>query len=371
MALMQRESVTPNDAGCQALIGERLEDMGFTVHDMPFGEVSNLWATHGTGRPCMVFAGHTDVVPTGPLAQWDSPPFEPTLRGTRLYGRGAADMKSSLAAMLVASQSFLATHPNHPGTLAFLITSDEEGEATNGTRKVVDALAQQGLALDYCLVGEPSSSEALGDMVRVGRRGSLNATLRVLGVQGHVAYPANAKNPIHEFAPALAELTATQWDEGNLSFPPTTLQVSNLQAGTGATNVIPGELLIQFNIRFSTEQTEDALRRRITEILQRHGQDFRLDWQLSGNPFLTPPGTLRDAVRNAVRTVTGLVPTESTSGGTSDGRFIAPTGCEVVELGPVNATIHKVNECVDVADLQPLALIYQELLRRLLGKDNG
>jgi succinyl-diaminopimelate desuccinylase len=365
--LMERESVTPDDAGCQSLIGAELQQLGFQVHNLPFGEVQNLWATHGTGHPIVAFAGHTDVVPPGPAEQWDSAPFAPSLRNGYLYGRGAADMKSSLAAMLVATRGYLRNTPSHPGTLAYLLTSDEEGPAVNGTKRVMTHLQQQGIALDYCVVGEPSSSQRLGDTVRVGRRGSLNGNLRILGTQGHVAYPELARNPIHEFAPALQALTSTHWDNGNASFPPTSLQISNVQAGTGASNVIPGELSVEFNIRFSTEQTADSLQRRVADVLDRHKQAYRLQWTLSGNPFLTEPGTLRTATAAAVQSVTGLTPEESTSGGTSDGRFIAPSGCQVVELGPINASIHKVNECVAVDDLMPLAEIYRAIVQRLLS----
>lgn len=369
--LMERASVTPDDAGCQTLLSERLLGMGFTVQALPFGGVENLWATHGTGRPVLVLAGHTDVVPAGPAQQWESAPFTPTLRDNHLYGRGAADMKSSLAAMLVATQRYLADNPSHAGTLAYLLTSDEEGPAIHGTRQVVEHLSQMGIALDYCLVGEPSSDQRLGDTVRVGRRGSLNGALTIHGTQGHVAYPDLARNPIHDFAPALRELTSTQWDQGNDSFPPTTLQISNIQAGTGANNVIPGELEVEFNIRFSTEQTVESLQHQVTELLDRHHQDYGLDWALSGNPFLTQPGRLRTATTAAIEAVTGQRPEESTSGGTSDGRFIAPTGCQVVEVGPINATIHKVNERVAVDDLLPLAEIYQGIIRRLLEPSDG
>lgn len=367
--LIERPSVTPDDQGCQALLTERLRPLGFQCRDLPFGEVSNLWAVHGAadGGPLLVFAGHTDVVPTGPEASWSTPPFVPTRTGGLLYGRGAADMKSSLAAMVVATERFLAAHPDHPGRIAFLITSDEEGPAVHGTRAVVDTLIREGVQLDFCVVGEPSSSERLGDTVRVGRRGSLNGTLEVLGVQGHVAYPDLADNPVHALAPALAELASTHWDHGNAHFPPTTWQVSNLTAGTGATNVIPGTATVLFNFRFSTEQTPEGLKDRVREVLDRHGLRYRLDWTLSGEPFLTSGGALVDAVRASIRAVTGQEPELSTSGGTSDGRFIAPTGCQVVELGPVNATIHKVDECVAIADLEPLAHIYTGVLERLMG----
>jgi succinyl-diaminopimelate desuccinylase len=373
LQLMRRASVTPDDGGCQDIVGERLQALGFTVQALGFGDVRNLWATHGTGHPIVVFAGHTDVVPPGPDAQWESPPFTPTLRNDHLYGRGAADMKSSLAAMLVATERFIAanTTASHPGTVAYLLTSDEEGPAIDGTRRVIEHLTELGVDLDYCVVGEPSSSQRLGDTVRVGRRGSLNAKLTICGTQGHVAYPELARNPIHDFAPALEELTNIRWDQGNESFPPTSLQISNMHAGTGANNVIPGELELEFNFRFSTEQTAEGLQRQVAQLLDRHGQDYRLEWTLSGNPFLTQPGPLRSATTAAIKEVTGQLPEESTSGGTSDGRFIAPTGCEVVEIGPINATIHKINECVRVDDLMPLAAIYQAILRRLLGPSDG
>ena len=369
--LMERASVTPDDAGCQVLLGERLQQLGFAVANLRFGEVDNLWATHGTGIPVVVLAGHTDVVPAGPEAQWESPPFIPTLRAGHLYGRGAADMKSSLAAMIVATERYLQRHPEHPGTLAYLLTSDEEGPAIDGTRRVMEHLTQQGMGLDYCIVGEPSSSKRLGDTVRVGRRGSLNGRLRILGTQGHVAYPNLARNPIHDFAPALQAMVNAEWDQGNASFPPTSLQISNIRAGTGADNVIPGELKIDFNIRFSTEQTAEGLQRGVAELLDHHGQQYQLDWELSGNPFLTEPGTLRAATSTAIATLAGHTPEESTSGGTSDGRFIAPSGCQVVELGPVNTTIHKVNECVAVADLLPLADMYEAIIGKLLASDRG
>ena len=371
LALMERPSVTPEDAGCQELLGQRLRQLGFHLESMPAGEVDNLWATHGEGAPYLVLAGHTDVVPPGPERDWDSPPFEPSLRNGLLYGRGAADMKSSLAAMVVASEEFLARHPKHRGTLAFLVTSDEEGPAVQGTRHVIAELAKRGIQLDYCVVGEPSSSLDIGDTVRVGRRGSLNATLRIRGQQGHVAYPDQAENPVHNSAAALCELTAMVWDAGNESFPPTSLQISNIHAGTGATNVIPGELTIEFNVRFNTEQTVEGIQQRITELLDQHQQNYQLDWEVSGLPFLTPAGMLREITARAVADITGRRPEESTSGGTSDGRFIAPTGCEVVELGPVNESIHKINEHVRVDDLIPLARIYQTIVERLLGPDNG
>jgi len=370
-ALIRRTSVTPDDAGCQALIGERLTRLGFRCEALPFEEVNNLWAiraptTDAMAAPLFVFAGHTDVVPTGPTEQWSSPPFEPQIRDGLLFGRGAADMKASLAAMVVATERFVTEHPDCPATIAFLLTSDEEGPARHGTRAVVETLNARGVAMDWCIVGEPSSHARLGDTIRVGRRGSLNGTLHVLGQQGHVAYPELADNPIHRLAPALAELTARTWDEGNEFFPPTSFQVSNIAGGTGATNVIPGTVEVLFNFRYCTEQTAAGLQRQVTELLDAHGLRYSIDWALSGEPFLTRPGRLIEAVRGAIHDVTGLATSPSTSGGTSDGRFIAPTGCEVVELGPCNATIHKIDEHVAVADLEPLALTYQRVLERLL-----
>ncbi len=363
--LIRRDSVTPDDKGCQDLLIERLAPLGFNAEKMRFGEVDNLWLRRGDSGPLFCFAGHTDVVPTGPLEAWDSPPFEPTIRNGLLYGRGAADMKGSIAAMTVAVESFLAAHPRIDGSIALLITSDEEGPAVDGTVRVVETLASRGEKIDYCLVGEPSSTRTVGDVVKNGRRGSLGARLMVHGKQGHVAYPHLAENPIHAAAPALAELVATEWDQGNDHFPPTTFQISNIHAGTGATNVIPGKLEVVFNLRFSTEQTDAGLRQRIEEILDRHGLRYQIEWTLSGQPFLTPPGTLVSAVERAIQNHTGH-PTElSTSGGTSDGRFIAPTGAEVVELGPVNATIHQVNEHVSVSELQMLTRIYRGVLENL------
>ncbi|MCZ6709902.1 MAG: succinyl-diaminopimelate desuccinylase [Gammaproteobacteria bacterium] len=368
--LIRRASVTPHDAGCQQLLGDRLRQMDFVVESLSYGEVSNLWAVRGTDGPLMVFAGHTDVVPAGPLDAWSSPPFEPTLCDGYLYGRGAADMKSSLAAMIVATEQFIADHPGHKGRIGYLITSDEEGDAVNGTREVMQHLARRNLALDYCVVGEPSSSAQLGDTIRVGRRGSVNAHLTVIGSQGHVAYPDLATNPVHAFGPVLMELTQTHWDDGNDNFPPTGLQISNVQAGTGATNVIPGVLSADFNLRFNNEHTSQSLQRQIIEILDRRltgdGITYQLKWALSGEPFITPAGKLRSAVTQAISQVLGIVTEASTAGGTSDGRFIAPSGAQVVEFGPINATIHKVDERVAVADLQPLAEVYQEILIALL-----
>lgn len=364
--LIRRQSVTPEDAGCQQLMMERLAAIGFECTALPFGEVSNFWAERGSSGPLLVFAGHTDVVPTGPLEQWQSPPFEPTLQGDRLIGRGAADMKGSLAAMLVACEAFVEKHPQHPGRIGFLITSDEEGPAADGTVKVIQHMQSQGRTIDWCLVGEPSSTERLGDVIKNGRRGSLGAVLTIRGIQGHIAYPQLADNPIHRALPALQELTLEHWDAGNDFFPPTSMQISNINGGTGATNVIPGEIQVQFNFRFSTEVTDTQLRRRTETILQAHALDYSIDWHLSGQPFLTREGALVDAAVASIRAVTGLDTQLSTAGGTSDGRFIAPTGAQVVELGPVNATIHKLNEEVLAADLPRLAAIYEGILERLL-----
>ena len=364
--LIRRASVTPEDGGCQAVMMARLEKLGFACTPLPFGEVSNFWAERGTAGPILVFAGHTDVVPTGPVEAWDSPPFEPTLRDGVLYGRGAADMKGSLAAMVVACEAFVAAHPDHPGRIGFLITSDEEGPAIDGTVRVLEYLRDTGRTIDWCLVGEPSSSEQLRDVIKNGRRGSLNAVLTVRGVQGHIAYPQLADNPIHRALPALAALTAEVWDEGNSFFPPTSLQISNIGGGTGATNVIPGELEVLFNFRFSTEVSDAELRERTEALLRIHGLDYSIEWSLSGQPFLTPGGALVDATVESIRRETGLETALSTGGGTSDGRFIAPTGAQVVELGPVNRTIHKLNEAVVAADLPRLAAIYRGILERLL-----
>ncbi|MBK6738155.1 MAG: succinyl-diaminopimelate desuccinylase [Haliea sp.] len=364
--LIRCASVTPEDAGCQALMMERLRALGFTCVELKFGNVSNFWAERGDQGPLLVFAGHTDVVPTGPLDRWDSPPFEPHVRDGLLYGRGSADMKGSLAAMVIACEEFVAEHPHHPGRIGFLITSDEEGPAVDGTVKVLDYLSDKGTAIDWCVVGEPSSSEVLGDVIKNGRRGSLGAVLTVRGVQGHIAYPHLADNPIHRALPALHALASEVWDEGNEFFPPTALQISNINGGTGATNVIPGEVQVLFNFRFSTEVTDALLRQRTEAILRAHQLDYSIDWQLSGQPFLTPRGELVDATVASIRAITGLTAELSTAGGTSDGRFIAPTGAQVVELGPVNATIHKLNEHVLVAALPQLAAIYKGIIARLL-----
>ena len=364
--LLKQPSVTPEDAGCQQIICRRLQPLGFYCETLPFGEVTNLWARRGDSGPVFAFAGHTDVVPTGPLEDWDSPPFEPQIRDGLLYARGAADMKSSIACFIVACEEFLAEHPDHKGSIAFLITSDEEGPARNGTVKVVETLQARGEKIDWCLVGEPSSTEVLGDVVKNGRRGSLGARLVIEGTQGHVAYPHLADNPVHRAAPFLAELVAVEWDSGNEFFPPTTLQISNIHAGTGATNVIPGELVVDFNLRFSTVQTPQGLQQQIEAMLKKHGLACRIDWNLSGLPFITETGPLLEAARTAIRDVQGIETEMSTAGGTSDGRFIAPTGTQVLELGPVNESIHKINEHVRVADLEALTRIYRKMLENLL-----
>ena len=364
--LIRRPSVTPQDEGCQTLMAERLARLGFVIEPMVFEDTTNLWARRGSEGPLFCFAGHTDVVPAGPLDKWHTPPFEPTIQDGILYGRGAADMKGSLAAMVVATERFVAAHPDHSGSIAFLITSDEEGPFINGTTRVIDTLEARNEKIRWCIVGEPSSTTEVGDVVKNGRRGSITGDLLVRGVQGHVAYPHLADNPIHKAAPALSELAATVWDEGNAFFPPTSFQIANIQGGTGASNVIPGELHVQFNFRFSTELTDLAIRERVEALLDRHGLDYELKWTLSGQPFLTDTGALLEATVAAVAEVNGQRPALLTTGGTSDGRFIAPTGAEVIELGPVNATIHKVNECVKAGDLDLLADMYQGVLTRLL-----
>ena len=365
--LISRVSITPNDGGCQALLAQRLARLGFTIEHLRYGDVDNLWARRGSTKPLVCFAGHTDVVPTGPLDQWHSDPFQPTVRDGVLYGRGAADMKSSIAAFVTAIEGFLEQHPDHPGSIALLITSDEEGVAVNGTVKVVEALRARGETMDYCIIGEPSSVAVLGDTMKNGRRGSLSGDLLVRGVQGHIAYPHLSRNPIHQFAPALAELSAARWDDGNEYFPPTTWQVSNITAGTGATNVIPGELRVLFNFRFSTASSEESLKSRVHEVLDRHGLDYGMTWWLSGRPFLTPKGKLVESLSRAVKNVTGRTPELSTSGGTSDGRFIADVCREVVELGPINASIHKLDEHIVLADLDALSRIYQFTLADILN----
>ncbi|TAK96007.1 MAG: succinyl-diaminopimelate desuccinylase [Aquabacterium sp.] len=375
-ALIARQSVTPADHGCQDLMADRLRAIGFECQTLTFGPqdapVTNLWAIkrgagHATGAPTLVFAGHTDVVPTGPLDQWSSPPFVPSYRDGLLYGRGAADMKTSLAAMVVASEEFVAAHPQHQGSIAFLITSDEEGPSVDGTVKVCEWLKERGERLDACIVGEPTSVKQVGDMIKNGRRGSLSGKLRIKGVQGHIAYPHLARNPIHLAAPALAELTTIVWDAGNDHFPPTSWQMSNIHAGTGANNVIPGELVIDFNFRFSTESTPEGLQSKVEDLLRRHGLDFNIDWTLGGRPFLTRRGPLVDAMAAAIQSVTGIDTELSTTGGTSDGRFIAQICPQVVEFGPVNASIHKIDEHVAVADIEPLKDIYKQTLERLLA----
>jgi succinyl-diaminopimelate desuccinylase len=365
--LISRASVTPADEGCQELMAKRLERIGFHVERWRYGNVDNLWARRGEAGPLLCFAGHTDVVPTGPLEEWRSDPFKPAIREGLLYGRGAADMKSGLAAMLTATESFIAERPAHRGALAFLITSDEEGPSVDGTRRVVENLRERGEHIDWCIVGEPSSETSIGDTIKIGRRGSLSGRLTVHGVQGHIAYPQFADNPIHSFAPALAELSSRAWDQGNEYFQPTTFQVSNLNAGTGAPNVIPGELKARFNLRYSPVHTLDELKASVEEVLSRHGVKYTLEWYLSGEPFYTAPGALSSAVCAAVRSITGRDPALSTGGGTSDGRFIAPMGAQVVELGVVNATIHKVNECVRIEDIDTLHAIYLQTLRNLLA----
>jgi succinyl-diaminopimelate desuccinylase len=363
--LISRASVTPRDEGCQQLMIDRLRAVGFDIENLRFGDVDNFWAVRGDSGPILCFAGHTDVVPTGPESQWTHPPFEPTAVDGQLYGRGAADMKGSLAAMVVAVEQFVAEHPYHSGRIAFLITSDEEGIAANGTVKVVNWLQQQNVIPEFCLIGEPSSSEHCGDVIKNGRRGSLGCTMTVKGKQGHIAYPQLANNPIHGAMPALAALTSEIWDEGNQSFPATSFQISNINGGTGATNVIPGELKVVFNFRFSTEVTDQILRQRTEAILDKCGLDYSLDWHLSGQAFLTQGGPLVDAALASTLEVTGREPKLSTAGGTSDGRFIALMGTQVVELGPVNASIHQVDENVNIADLDTLTNIYQRLLSKL------
>lgn len=366
LALMREPSVTPFDANCQTLMIERLEQIGFRVERLRFGDVDNFWARRGDTGPVLAFAGHTDVVPTGPVENWSVQPFAPEIRDGMLIGRGAADMKGSLAAMVVACERFVEAHPAHNGSIAFLITSDEEGVAINGTVKVVEHLEARNEKITWALVGEPSSSEKLGDVIKNGRRGSLNGILRVIGIQGHVAYPQKADNPIHRAAPALAELAAEVWDHGNDFFPATSFQISNISAGTGANNVIPGDIKVVFNFRFSTEVTEAELRERTEAILKKHGLLYTLDWSLSGHPFLTAKGELVAAAVDSIREICGIDTELSTSGGTSDGRFIAPTGAQVLELGPLNATIHKVNEEVRAADLDTLTDIYERILTKLL-----
>lgn len=367
MELIRRPSVTPRDEGCQELMVSRLAPLGFACERLRFGEVDNLWAQRGNGKPLLVFAGHTDVVPPGAREKWTSDPFAPEIRDNQLYGRGAADMKTSLAAFIVAIEDFLADHPQHKGSIGLLITSDEEGPAIDGTVKVVEWLGARGTKIDYCIVGEPSSEQRLGDVIKIGRRGSLNGELTVRGKQGHVAYPHLARNPVHAAVPALAELVAIEWDQGSAEFPKTSFQISNILAGTGADNVIPGELRVRFNLRFSTAVTVAQLQARIQEILRRHDLDFTVNWNLSGNPFLTKGTTLIDATRAAIRAELGIDATPSTAGGTSDGRFIAPTGAQVVELGPLNKSIHHIDEHVGITDPASLTRVYRRILTALLG----
>lgn len=365
--LIRRPSVTPDDAGCMDLIAAKLEPFGFKTEWLNFGDTRNIWSRRGESGPLLAFLGHTDVVPAGPLEDWNSPPFKPEIRDGRLYGRGAADMKSSIAAMTTALKRFVSHHPDHKGSIALLLTSDEEGAATNGVVKVVETLQKRDEKIDWCLIGEPSSFAALGDVIRIGRRGSLCGVLRVFGVQGHVAYPEKAENPIHRFAPALSELTREVWDQGNEYFPPTSFQVSNIQAGTGAENVIPGRLEVLFNFRFSTALTEDRIKQRVHAILDKHGLRYELNWRLSGAPFLTTEPELIDAVQEALETVLKQRARTDTGGGTSDGRFVAPTGAQVVELGPVNGSIHKVNEHVSIEDIDKLSTVYEQILVHLLA----
>jgi succinyl-diaminopimelate desuccinylase len=364
--LIRRQSVTPEDAGCQAVISARLQQAGFGCEAMPFGDVSNVWARRGSSAPLFCFAGHTDVVPPGNAGEWLSDPFEPDVRDGCVYGRGSADMKSGLAAMIVAVERFVTEHPDHRGSIAFLVTSDEEGRACDGTLRVIEALTARNEHIDWCVIGEPSSREVLGDVVRIGRRGSLSGMLEVRGVQGHVAYPHLADNPIRSFAPVLAELHQVSWDDGNQYFPPTSFQVVNLQSGVGAPNVTPGGLSARFNFRYSTEWDHNSLKERVHEIFDAHEIDYELEWHLSGEPFLTAPGELIDAVSEAVREQTGTAPELSTAGGTSDGRFISPAGADVVELGPISASIHKIDEHVRMDDVAALAEMYRRILEILL-----
>jgi succinyl-diaminopimelate desuccinylase len=367
-ALIARRSLTPDDAGCQEILIERLEKLGFKIERMRFGNVDNFWARRGTTSPVLVFAGHTDVVPSGPVESWFSPPFEPTIRDGMLFGRGAADMKTSVAAFITAIEAFVEDHPAHQGSIALLITSDEEGIAVDGTVRVVEALQARGEKLDYCIVGEPTSNKLVGDMIKNGRRGSLSGTLIVKGIQGHIAYPHLVKNPIHMAAPAIAELAATTWDNGNEYFPPTSWQISNMNGGTGATNVVPGTVEILFNFRFSTASTEQQLKDKVHAILDKHNLTYDLEWEMSGKPYITPKGSLVEAISRAIEQSYGITPELSTSGGTSDGRFIADICPQVIEFGPLNATIHKLNECVAVADIEPLKLTFQRTLENLLCK---
>lgn len=367
--LISIPSVTPDDLGCQIVIADRLKKIGFEIENLKFGEVDNLWARYGTQPPLFVFAGHTDVVPTGPVEQWSSDPFVPTINHDVMTGRGTADMKSSIAAMICACENFLADNKSISGSIAFLITSDEEGPAVDGTVKVIDYLQDKNKKIDWCLVGEPSSTSRLGDVIKNGRRGSMSGDLTIHGVQGHIAYPHLAKNPIHLFAPALQELTSEVWDQGNEHFPPTSFQISNINAGTGVSNVIPGDLNVQFNLRFSTAITDARIKQRVEAILDKHELNYSLEWSISGQPFLTADGRLVDAAKQAIRSVCGIETELSTSGGTSDGRFIAPTGAQVVELGPINDSIHKIDENININDLEQLTAVYTEVLSNLFSDD--
>ncbi len=367
-ALINLPSVTPEDGGCQQLIAERLTPLGFEAKHLRFDDVDNLWITHGSGAPLFCFAGHTDVVPTGPLEKWHSDPFKAEIRDGYLYGRGAADMKGGVAAMVLAAEEFVKNNPDHAGTIALMLTSDEEGPSINGTRKVMDYLADNNIHITWCVLGEPSSDKQLGDVIRTGRRGSLNGNLVIKGIQGHVAYPDIAENPVHTASAFLADISTIEWDQGNDSFPPTTFQISNINAGTGAENVIPGSVEIIFNFRFSTEQTEDSLKQRVVELLNKHELNYDIDWRLSGQPFLTASGELVEAVLKSIKEVCDVDTLCSTGGGTSDGRFIAPSGAEVIELGVINKTIHKLNECVKVEDLDTLRLVYLSIINRLFEK---
>jgi len=367
--LMGRASVTPTDKGCQELMIARLETIGFTIERMRFGAVDNFWARRGSDKPVLAFAGHTDVVPSGPVDQWHTPPFEPTIKNGFLYGRGAADMKGSLASWVVALETFIALHPDHKGSLALLITSDEEGPFVDGTTRVIDTLEARGEKMDWCIVGEPSSTTTLGDVIKNGRRGSLTALITAKGIQGHVAYPHLVINPIHKVAPALAQLVSTTWDEGNDFFPPTSFQIANINGGTGASNVVPGHVEVMCNFRYSTQLTASDLTSKVETILNEHNLDYDIQWTYNGLPFLTSSGALVDACRHAIKAVTGTDTQLSTAGGTSDGRFIAPTGAQVVELGPCNATIHQLNECVKVSDLEQLTQVYLDILTRLMTKE--
>lgn len=370
-ALIQRKSISPDDQGCQQLIAERLQAVGFCLEWLPFGDTLNLWATHGQGETCIAFAGHTDVVPAGDESQWKYPPFEAKIIDNFLYGRGAADMKGSLSAMIIAATTFVKNNPNHHGKIALLITSDEEASAKNGTVKVVETLLARNEKVDYCIVGEPSSTQQLGDIIKNGRRGSITANLYIEGVQGHVAYPHLADNPVHKSLAFLAELTQYQWDDGNTFFPPTSLQIANIQAGTGSNNVIPGELYVQFNLRYCTEITAEIIKEKVSELLKKYQLAHRIEWNLSGKPFLTENGRFIETVMRSVQKITGITPRLDTGGGTSDARFIAQMGTEVVEFGPLNQTIHKVNECVNIDDLAQCGEVYYDILEQLFNQTSG